>query len=206
MKQYIAQFENYIDLEANPVAAMAKEKGLLLLEGGYQGNAYEPFSHDGIKRGYCVVKVIAGQYLTLADDYTVSQARELFDLRKTVYFNLTLAEAKERIINFTGAIKNPPNFFAYVRLYDDEPKYYAHVQMLYLEQFACQHKITYKHKFVYLGGMPDEEYYAGNRTGIDGIIGDCKGSFSLITENDFLVVSDIIAVFIIADRDVRLSP
>lgn len=55
MKQYMAQFENYIDLEANPVAAMAKEKGLLLLEGGYQGNAYEPFSHDGIKRGFVII-------------------------------------------------------------------------------------------------------------------------------------------------------
>lgn len=191
MNAYMAQFERLTSLEAYEVAKMAKAKGLVLLEGFYKGNSDDQFPIEGYKKGFCVAKVIAGQYLTLADDNSVFQARVPFDFCKGVYFDLTLAEAKERIMNFDGTIKNPPNFFAYVRLYDNEPKFYGPLQILYLEEFARRHRIEYKRKFVYLGGTPYKECCAWDKTGIDCVIDDCNESFSLITKNDFLVVSDI---------------
>jgi len=187
------EFEKYSSLEAYEVAAMAKEKGLILLEGDYQESAYESFSNDGNKRGYCVSKVIAGEYLTLWEDGTVHQ-EYIYDgpsMSKTVWFRLTLDEAKEQIINFDGTIKNPPNYFAYVRVYEDEPEYCAYLQILYLEEFAHEYGITYKERFVCIGGKELTVWHPEDGRGIDDILVCCEESFNKMDKDSYLVITSI---------------
>lgn len=194
MKQYMAQFEKYSSLEAYEVAAMAREKGLTLLEGDFgECSTWSNYKPGDNCKGYCVVKVTAGQYLTLRDDGSAIQAYA-YDgpfLYRTVRFRLTLEQAKEQIMNFDGTIKNPPNFFAYVRVYSDEPIYYGFLQVLYLEEFARKHGITYREKFVCTGGREDMVPHPEDGTGISDILECCKESFSQMNKDSYLVVSDL---------------
>ncbi len=193
MKDYMTQFEKYSSLEAYEVAATAREKGLLLLEGTYNDNSYYPIYEDNPARGYCVVKVMAGQYLTLWHDGSVYQDH-VFDgpcTYKAVKFYLTLEEARNLIMNFNGTITNHPNFFAYVRVYDGEPEYYGLLQRLCLEEFARKHGITYKERFMCIGGHENTVWHPDDSRGIDDILDCCEKSFSKMDEDSYLVVSDI---------------
>ena len=98
--------------------------------------------------------MIAGRYLTLTDDGYVAQDYFYTDTARygAVRFRLTLEEAKRRIENFNGTIKNHPRFFAFVRVYKDEPEYYGFLQRLRLTEFAEKHRITYADKFKCVGG------------------------------------------------------
>lgn len=185
----MSEFEKYSSLEAYQVAEMAKEKGLVLVEGNY----LNPWDSTDIKsNGYCVATVIAGQYLVLADDCSVSPINKLhgYYRNNTYEFPWTLKRAKEKIVNFGGTIKNPPNFFAYVRVYSEEPEYYGFLQRLYLEDFAQKHGITYKELFMCTGGRQSTKRFSASTAEMDSVIDCCKKSFSQITKDDFLVVSD----------------
>lgn len=183
-------FESYSSKEACEVATMAKAKGLTLLEGNY----FNPLdTTDNKSKGYCVAKVIAGQYLTLADDGSVYPSFRLCGSYKnrTGEFHLTLAQAKEQIMNFNGIIKNPPAFYAFVRVYNEEPEYYGFLQRLYLEDFARKHGIAYKELFICIGGRQSTAEFSSDTAAVFDILDCCKKSFSKITKNDFLVVSDM---------------
>lgn len=185
----MSELEKYSSLEAYQVAEMAKEKGLVLLEGNY----LNPWDSTEIKsNGYCVAQVIAGQYVILADDGSVYPIQKLYGYYRnnTWEFQSTLKQAKERIVNFGGTIKNPPNFFAYVRVYSEEPEYYGFLQRLYLEEFARKHGITYKERFICTGGRQSTAEFSASTAEMDAVINSCKKSFSQITKDDFLVVSD----------------
>jgi len=187
------EFEKYSSLEAYEVAAMAREKGLLLLESTYGSEAGYPEYGDNNRRGFCVVKVIGGQWLTLEDHGSVFQNHGFSNssVYGTVRFNLTLAQAKEQIMNFDGIIKNPPKFFAYVRVYDGEPEYFGYIQCLYLEEFARQNGISYEERFVCIGGP---EFTEEEGKGFDDILDCCEKSLLRLKENpgvSYLVVSDI---------------
>lgn len=185
----MSEFEKYSSLEAYQVAEMAKVKGLILLEGNY----LNPWDSTDIKsKGYGVARMIAGQYLILADDGSVYPSCKLYGSYEgnTWEFQSTLEQAKERIVNFGGTIKNPPNFFAYVRVYSEEPEYYGFMQRLYLEEFAQKHGITYKELFICTGGRQSTVGFSASTTEMDDVIDYCKKSFSQITKDDFLVVSD----------------
>lgn len=191
---YMDEFREYSSFEAYQAAKMAKTKGLTLLESDYYEGDLE--SYTG--KGYCVVKEIAEQTLTLKDDGTVFQDYDYdyYDgdgcvvVYKAVHWNLTLEQAKERIANFNGTIKNHPRFFAYVRTYGDEPGYFETMQQVYLDEFAHRHGITYAGKFVCLGGPKDEPCGAREEAAVDDIIKCCEASFSDITKDDYLVVAD----------------
>lgn len=190
---YMDEFEKYSSIEAYEVAELAKAKGLTLLEGNYGDRSAYPGLGDSSRRGYCVAKVIAGQYLTLRDDGTVCQLY-LYDgpsMSRTVRLDLALEQAKELIVNFDGAIKSCPNFFAYIRVYNDEPRYYGYLQMLHLQEFARKHGITYKEKFVCIGGRENTVWHPEDGTGIDDILKCCNESFSKMDKDSFLVVSDL---------------
>lgn len=190
---YMDEHKQYSSIEAYEVAEMAKAKGLTLLEGNYKGHSAQPCLGDSSHKGYCVVRAIAGQYLTLRDDGTVCQLY-LYDgpfMYRTVRFDLALEEAKELIVNFDGAIKNCPNFFAYIRLYNDEPRYYGYLQMLHLEEFARKHGITYKEKFVCIGGQKNTVWHPEDGRGISDILDFCEESISKMDKDSFLVVSDL---------------
>lgn len=190
---YMSKHKTYSSVEICKVAAMAREKGLTLLEGNYEGCSYYSNMGRADCRGFCVSKVIAGEYLTLWEDGTVHQGH-IHDgscMCRTVWFCLTLDEAKERIKNFDGTIKNPPNYFAYVRVYEDEPEYYGYLQILYLEEFARKHGITYKERFVCIGGRRNTVSLPDGRSRIDEILECCEESFSKMDEDSYLVITDI---------------
>lgn len=190
---YMDEFEKYSSIGAYEVAELAKAKGLTLLEGAYKGCSAYPVLGDNSSKGFCVAKAIAGQYLTLRDDGTACllYAHDGPCMSRTVWFDLTLEQAKERIANFDGVIKNCPNFFAYVRLYNGEPRYYGYLQMLHLEEFARKHGITYKEKFVCIGGQENTVWHPEDGRGIDDILECCNESFSKMDKDSFLVVSDL---------------
>lgn len=190
---YMDEHKQYSSIEAYEVAEMAKAKGLTLLEGNYMGYSWD--ANDGYDdcKGYGVAKVIAGRYLTLTDDSYVYQ-RYVHDgpyKHEAVWFDLTLEQAKELIVNFDGTIKDYPTFFAFIRVYDGEPEYYGQLQLLYLEEFARKHGITYKEKFVCSGGKQHVWLHPENAVAIDDVICCCEKSFSQMTGNAFLVVSDM---------------
>lgn len=188
---YWPGYEKYTTDEARKIAAIAKEKKLILLEGNYMGCLCDPTQGSRDSRGYCVTQVVAGQYLVLSADgefqnYSYHKGLTYEDLSP----NLTLEEAKKLIENFDGTAENYPNFFAYIKVSDGEPEHYGYLQLLQLEQFAQENGIVYKEKFVCNGG-PKTWWSQEDRTQCDNIIGCCEESFSQITANDFLVVSDM---------------
>lgn len=187
------EYKNYSNAEVREIAGLARAKGLTLLEGNYNGCSAYPDLGDDSCRGFCVAKAIAGQYLTLRNDGIVCQlyAHNGPSMSRTVWFDLVLAQAKELIVNFDGTIKNPPNFFAYVRVYNDEPRYYGYLQMLHLEDFACKHGITYKERFVCIGGQENTVWHPEDGRGIDDILECCEESFSKMDQDSYLVVSDL---------------
>lgn len=190
---YMDEHKQYSSIEAYKVAEMARAKGLILLEGPYQNFFADPGTRAKNSRGFCVAKVLAGQYLTLRDDGTVCQlySHDGPFMYKTVWFDLTLGQAKELITNFDGVIKSNPNFFAYIRVYAGEPRYYGYLQMLHLEEFARKHGITYKEKFVCIGGHDTTVWHPEDSRGIDDILAFCEKSFSKMDKDSFLVVSDL---------------
>lgn len=190
---YMSDYKKYSSTEAYEVAEMAKAKGLTLLEGNYKGCSCYPDMGREDCRGFCVSKVIAGEYLTLCEDGTVHQehVRDGSCMSRTVWFRLTLDEAKEQIINFDGTIKNPPHYFAYVRVYEDEPEYYANLQILYLEEFARKYGITYKERFVCIGGHRDTASHPEDCKGINEILKCCEESFNKMDKDSYLVITDI---------------
>lgn len=186
-------FQEYSSPEVFQVAEMARVKGLTLLEevfGG--GNGSE--NKDDVYKGYCVVKEIVGQTLTLKDDGTVFQDYawncEGTNLYKTVDCNLTLEQARTRIANFNGYIKNYPRFFAFARVYENEPDYFGTVQQICLDEFAYRHGITYAGKFICSGGLEDDPCDGWGGAAVDDVIACCEASFSDITKDDYLVVAD----------------
>ncbi len=198
MNEYMSQFEKYSSLEAYKVAAMAKEKGLVLLEGDFNTYSAIPdrpyYEHDPGRKGYAIVKVVLGLYLTLNEDGSVFQDTVVdryqgcFD---TVWFRYSLEQAKEQILNFDGTIKNPPNFYAFVRQYLEEPEYYGYLQRFFLDEFAHKHGIVFKEKIMYIGGQHNVWVFNDDEYELDDILDCCKESFSKITKNDFLLVTDI---------------
>lgn len=195
MYRYMDEIKPYSSIEVSELAELAKTKGLTLFEGNYEGFRFD-LNYDESNvggRGYGVAMVIAGQYLTLTDDGCVYQdyCHDGPYKEEVVWFRLTFEQAKELIVNFNGTIKNHPNFFAYIRVYDGEPQYYGQLQLLYLEEFARKHGITYKEKFVCSGGKKNAWLHPEDGTAISDVISCCKKSFSQITEDDFLVVSDM---------------
>lgn len=185
---YMDKHKQYSSIEAYEVAEMAKKKGLVLLEGDYKAASCNSDNTSDYK-GYCLAKEIANQYLTLKDDDFVYQDYE-YDghcVFRTVHFRLTLEQAKERITNFNGEIKGCPDFYAYIRVYDGEPAYCGQVQLLYLEEFARRHGITYKEKFVCVGGQKEDAL----RFASDGPQ-MCAGIYDILRPSwfSFLVVSD----------------
>lgn len=182
----------YSSIEVNALAELAKTKGLVLFEGNYEGLSCDPNYKSNGGKGYGVAMVIAGQYLTLTDDGYVYQDYNHDGpfKERTLRLRLTWEQAKDLIENFNGTIKNYPNFFAYIRVYDGEPEYYGQLQMLYLEAFAHKHGFTYKEKIVCTGGKRDVWLHPEDTTAIDDVISCCKKSFSQIGEGDFLVVAD----------------
>lgn len=190
---YMSKHKTYSSVEICRVAAMAREKGLTLLEGNYEGCSCYPDMGREDCRGFCVSKAIAGEYLTLWEDGTVHQEyiHDGPSMYRTVWFRLTLDEAKEQIVNFDGTIKNPPNYFAYVRVYEDEPEYYGYLQILYLEEFARKHGINYKERFVCIGGHRDTVSHPEDSRGIDEILGCCEESFNKMDKDSYLVITDI---------------
>lgn len=189
---YRSEYEKYATVEACEVAAIAKKKGLVLLEGNYMGYLLNPAQGSLDSRGYCITKVVARQYLVLSDggefqNYSYHKALSYEDIS----FNLTLEEAKRLIENFDGTAKNYPNFFAYIKVNDDDPEYYGYLQLLQLEAFAQAHGIVYKEKFVCFGGPSRTCWTQEDTPQRDNIITCCERSFSHITANDFLVVSNL---------------
>lgn len=183
--------EKYTTDEACKIAAIAEEKGLVLLEGNYMGYLSNPTQGTLDLRGYCVTKVVAGQYLVLSDGGELQNySYHKVLAHEKISFNLTLEEAKNLIENFDGTAENYPNFFAYIRVSDGEPAHYGYLQLLQLEEFARANGIVYKEKFVCSGG-PETWWSQGDRTQCDNVIACCEESFSQITANDFLVVSDM---------------
>ena len=190
---YMDEHKQYSSIEAYEVAELAKAKGLILLEGAYEGCSAYSILGDNSSKGFCVAKEIAGQYLTLRDNGNACQlyAHDGPCMSRTVWFDLTLEQAKERIVNFDGTIKNCPNFFAYIRLYNDEPRYYGYLQMLHLEEFARKHGITYRERFVCIGGKENTVWHPEDGRGISDILNFCEKSFSKMDKDSFLVVSDL---------------
>jgi len=185
----MSRFKKYSSTEVYEVAEMAKAKGLVLLEGEY--HKYSSCSDNTTDfKGYCLAKEMANQYFTLKNDDTVYQDYEYDGCGRwrAVYFNLTLEQAKERITNFSGAIKEYPDFYAFVRIFDGEPAYCGQVQMLYLEEFARRHGITYKEKFVCVGGQREDSlvFPADGPEMYAGIYDTLRPSWF-----SFLVVADI---------------
>ena len=189
---YMDEHKQYSSTEACEVAEMAKAKGIILLEGNYGDCSCHPYPGSNSRKGFCVAKVIAGQYLTLDDNGSFYQDYSYGDTARCgdVWFRLTLEEAKRQIENFNGTIKNHPRFFAYIRVYKGEPKYYGFMQRLCLDEFAHKHGITYAEKFMCVGGQQSEVWHPCDTTGIDDVIDCCRKSFSQITEDDYLVVTD----------------
>lgn len=74
---------------------------------------------------------------------------------------------------------------------DGDPEYYGYLQLLQLEKFARTNGIVYKERFVCYGGPSKTWWSQDDRTQCDNIIACCEESFSQITANDFLVVSDV---------------
>lgn len=194
MYRYMDELKPYSSIEVWELAELAKTKGLTLFEGDYEGWPFDPdYSLNVGGKGYGVALVIAGQYLTLADDGCVYQdyLHNGPYKEEAVWFRLTFEQAKELIVNFDGTIKDYPTFFAFIRVYDGEPEYYGQLQLLYLEEFARKHGITYKEKFVCSGGKQHVWLHPENAVAIDDVICCCEKSFSQMTGNAFLVVSDM---------------
>lgn len=84
----------------------------------------------------------------------------------------------------------PLSLYHYVRVYSEEPEYYGFLQRLYLEDFAQKHGITYKELFMCTGGRQSIAEFSASTAEMDAVIDSCKKSFSQITKDDFLVVSD----------------
>ena len=189
---YMDEHKQYSSIEAYEVAELAKEKGLTLLEGNYNESSSDS-NNDSDCKGYCVTKMIAGQYFTLTDDSYIYQDHFYNGPTscRTVWFRLTLEEAKKRIENFNGTFKNYPRFFAYIRVYKGEPEYYGFLQRLCLTEFAEKHGITYAEKFVCVGGQQSEVWHPCDSTGIDDVIDCCRKSFAKMDEDSYLVVSDL---------------
>lgn len=185
-------FQKYSSREVYQIAEKAKTKGLTLLEWDYYEGDLE--SYTG--KGYCVMKEIAGQYLTLFNNndgtfrqcYVGNSYYNCTD--RTVSFDLTLEQAENFIINFDGIIENYPRFFAFVRVYKNEPESFGTVQQICLDEFAYRHGITYAGKFICFGGLKYEPCGAQNEAAVNDVIEYCKQSFTDITESDFLVVTD----------------
>lgn len=189
----MSKFKKYSSREAYEVAEMAKAKGLVLLEGSFETTSYQN-NNESSQKGYCVTKMIGGQYLTLKDNGFLYQdyvCANLHHNTNSVGFFETLEKVKERILSFDGVIKNPPNFIAHIRVYDGEPEYYGFLQRLYLEDFAHRYGISYKERFMLLGGQQDTgEWFPLQSITRENELDCCEESFSQITADDFLVVTD----------------
>lgn len=196
MDKYISQFiEKYSSVEATTVAEMAKAKGLVLLEGNYEGCTWDAdYGSETGEKGYGVAKIVAGHYLTLNDSSDNVYQDYIYDgpfMHEVVKFNRTLHQARELIDNFNGTLKSYPNFFAYIRVYDGEPEFYGQLQMLYLEEFARRHNIVYKEKFVCIGGQQNVWLHPEDGTAIADVINCCGESFSKMDRNSYLVVANM---------------
>lgn len=108
----MSKFKKYSSAEIREIAKMAEAKGLILLERGFKENKFVAKSNDNNKRrGYYVMKEVAGQYIVLTYYDSVFCAylyNGPSDFRD-MWFYSTFEQAKELILNFEGEVDNSNN-------------------------------------------------------------------------------------------------